>query len=87
MNLTECIRQEFDDVRIIGVVNPSIIVRHGDVTFVFYENRGAGVKKYVMCCGDSRTEFDDPHESYGVLVNHYKKIRQAESYAEQSSNK
>lgn len=83
MELKEYIKSNFSDVRIIGEVNPSIIVRYGDVSFVFYENKGARTKKYIMCCGENRVEFDDPIESYNILIKQYSKIRQAEHYAEQ----
>lgn len=80
MNLQDYIKLKFDNVRVIGVTNPSVIVSYNDYSFLFYRNIGGGEHKYVMCYNDVRVYFDQPDQAYEVLMKEYAKIKQSEYY-------
>lgn len=60
MKLETYLKKNFQDVSVIGVTNPSLIVNHDGNHYVIYRQSGH-IKKFVLCSGVYRYEFDEPN--------------------------
>ena len=58
MDLIEYLKANYTDVRVIGVINPSIIITHNEITYTIYRAVSQKNGKYVICKGQERVCFD-----------------------------
>ena len=68
MSISEYAKKNFDNVRIIGVVNPSVIVVVNGVSFTIYRVRhGNKGWNYVACQGENRHYFNELSEIKKII--------------------
>lgn len=66
MKLETYLKNHFQDVTVIGVVNPSIILNHEGISYVIYRLY-YGKHRFVLCKGEQRFEFDTPSEIHKLI--------------------
>lgn len=74
MKIETYLKGHFSDVTVVGVVNPSIIINHNSMHYVVYRQSWKG-KRFVLCAGEKRYEFDKPSEIHNLInKNNGKKL-------------
>lgn len=58
MELIQYLKANYVDVRVIGVINPSVIVTLNNTSYTLYMANGQNKAKYVVCKGQERFYFD-----------------------------
>lgn len=58
MELIQYLKANYVDVRVIGVVNPSIIINNEGISYTVYIAVSQKKGKYVVCKGSERFYFD-----------------------------
>lgn len=58
-HVIDYLKANYTDVRVIGVINPSVVVNQDDKSFVIYKTN---TNKYVICSGENRIPFEKPSE-------------------------
>ena len=74
MKLETYLKNHFQDVTVIGVVNPSIILNHEGTSYVIYRLYH-GKQRFVLCKGEQRFEFDTPSEIHKLINQKNEKIQ------------
>jgi len=64
-HVIDYVKANYIDVRVIGYINPSVVITQDDKTYVIYK---IGTNKYMICSGENRIPFEKPSE----IKNHIK---------------
>lgn len=65
--LIEYCKANYADVRIIGVVNPSIIIHFKGKNYIVYREPNNKKGRYTSACGEDRNYFNDFSELKRII--------------------
>lgn len=66
MKIETYLKNHFSDVTVIWKVNPSVIFNHDGIHYVVYRQVWKG-KRFILCAGEKRFEFDTPSEIHKLI--------------------